>query len=324
MNEIGKNIAHYRKEKGLSQEKVAEYIGISRQAVTKWETGASRPSTENLVKLSELLGIDVECLLDTTSTNVSQTISNVPAMKGPWIFISLSFLCILAYLIYGGLTDSLYIGVVICIFILFIPIQLFMNLYFSYAIKNENYDAIAGFDSKTDYNMGEVRKLLLNINYHIGIMSTVYIFLLCTGSYVETGNFKIHGLLIFLYIIEFLGTIILLNHRYLDKIYNNARDIEKAKISFPITIQYIVTLLIGMGIFVIIFYVKNIENNSPSALALSGILLLAIGFSTVGFLRENYRIKQWEGGQKYTMSRFHKLCLLLTFLCFVVMLLFVL
>ena len=63
MNELGNNIARYRKEKGISQEKLAEYMEISRQAVTKWESGTSKPSTENLLKLSELFGVEVEHLL---------------------------------------------------------------------------------------------------------------------------------------------------------------------------------------------------------------------------------------------------------------------
>ena len=41
MDTLGKRIAYYRKLQGLSQEKVAEHIGISRQAVTKWENDNS-------------------------------------------------------------------------------------------------------------------------------------------------------------------------------------------------------------------------------------------------------------------------------------------
>ena len=49
-NQLGENIAIFRKEKGLSQEKVAEYMSVSRQAVTKWENNISRPSSDNLIK----------------------------------------------------------------------------------------------------------------------------------------------------------------------------------------------------------------------------------------------------------------------------------
>lgn len=48
----------------MSQEKVAELVGVSRQAVTKWECDQSAPSTENLFKLAEIFGSSVDMLLE--------------------------------------------------------------------------------------------------------------------------------------------------------------------------------------------------------------------------------------------------------------------
>lgn len=47
----------------LSQEKLAELMDVSRQAVTKWEKGQSAPSTENLFRLAEIFGTTVDLLL---------------------------------------------------------------------------------------------------------------------------------------------------------------------------------------------------------------------------------------------------------------------
>ena len=60
---LGERIKACRQSAGLSQEKVAELVGVSRQAVTKWETGQSAPSTENLFRLAEILGTTVDFLL---------------------------------------------------------------------------------------------------------------------------------------------------------------------------------------------------------------------------------------------------------------------
>lgn len=60
---LGERIKEQRKSCGMSQEKVAELVGVSRQAVTKWETGQSAPSTENLFKLAEIFGTTVDILL---------------------------------------------------------------------------------------------------------------------------------------------------------------------------------------------------------------------------------------------------------------------
>lgn len=57
---IGQRISELRKERGYSQEYVAEKLDVSRQAVSKWECDASAPDTYNLIALSELFGVSVE------------------------------------------------------------------------------------------------------------------------------------------------------------------------------------------------------------------------------------------------------------------------
>ena len=53
----------YRTKCKMTQEFVAETIGVSRQAVSKWENGTSDPSTSNLFALAKLYGVSVEELL---------------------------------------------------------------------------------------------------------------------------------------------------------------------------------------------------------------------------------------------------------------------
>lgn len=54
---IGETIRQLRKEKGLTQEAVAAALDISRQAIAKWESGQSLPSTGNLLRLAQLLDV---------------------------------------------------------------------------------------------------------------------------------------------------------------------------------------------------------------------------------------------------------------------------
>lgn len=58
--ELHEQLVDLRKEKGLSQMEVAEELHVSRQSVSKWETGISVPSTDNLICLSQLFGVPVE------------------------------------------------------------------------------------------------------------------------------------------------------------------------------------------------------------------------------------------------------------------------
>lgn len=60
---LGERIKLCRQNAGMSQEKVAELIGVSRQAVTKWEADQSAPNTENLFKLADIFGTTVDMLL---------------------------------------------------------------------------------------------------------------------------------------------------------------------------------------------------------------------------------------------------------------------
>ena len=56
---IGEKIKEKRKELNLTQEYLAKELNISRQSVSKWEKGLSEPSMDNLVKLSEIFGVDM-------------------------------------------------------------------------------------------------------------------------------------------------------------------------------------------------------------------------------------------------------------------------
>lgn len=61
--EIAKRLYEYRRAAGLSQEQVAAKIGVSRQAVSKWECAEASPDTDNLIALALLYGITVDELL---------------------------------------------------------------------------------------------------------------------------------------------------------------------------------------------------------------------------------------------------------------------
>ena len=64
---LGERLKEQRNKSGFSQEKVAELVGVSRQAVTKWETGQSAPSTANLITLSEIYGVSLGELISGVS-----------------------------------------------------------------------------------------------------------------------------------------------------------------------------------------------------------------------------------------------------------------
>ena len=312
-NQLAENLMYYRKKKGLSQEKIAEYLEISRQAVTKWETNTSKPNSANLIKLAQLFEVDVDTLLGNEDGEKSSTQGEVSIGKMSWVFIGISVLCILAYIIQSVLTDIFSVGIFICMFILCIPIQLFLHIYFSNAIKNNSFNGIAGFDDKIEYNIFEVKKLLVQIDLHIGIMSTVFIFLLCVINGVNLKMQWFNGVLIVAYILNFITSIEMSNYKMIDKIYRREDDRKRAKRSIPVTGIFSLILCAGIGMAVIVFETKGIENNTLPAMKICGLLLLGIVSATTGFLFENNRIKKWNPAN--TNYRTNKVSIISLLIC---------
>ncbi len=62
--ELKEKLVALRKEKGLTQLAVAEKLDVSRQAISRWESGIALPSTDNLKSLSALYGVPIDYLLN--------------------------------------------------------------------------------------------------------------------------------------------------------------------------------------------------------------------------------------------------------------------
>ena len=67
---IGKQIASMRKDRGIKQEELANYVGVSTQAVSKWENGGV-PDTELLPKIADFFSVSVDCLFGRNITDYS-------------------------------------------------------------------------------------------------------------------------------------------------------------------------------------------------------------------------------------------------------------
>ena len=61
---LSEKLQNLRRAAGLSQEALAEQLGVTRQAVSKWETGEGKPDIDNLLPLAKLLHTTVDYLLD--------------------------------------------------------------------------------------------------------------------------------------------------------------------------------------------------------------------------------------------------------------------
>lgn len=80
----GEKIAVLRKEQGMSQEALGEKLGLSRQAVSKWEADQAVPTMDNLMELSKLFGVPVDTLLRPDAELVPKTedTAEIPTENG--------------------------------------------------------------------------------------------------------------------------------------------------------------------------------------------------------------------------------------------------
>jgi transcriptional regulator with XRE-family HTH domain len=66
---FGENLQRLRKGKGISQERLAEIMEVSRQAISKWESNSAYPETEKLIALSDLFGVSIDYLIKGNESN---------------------------------------------------------------------------------------------------------------------------------------------------------------------------------------------------------------------------------------------------------------
>lgn len=77
---FGEKLQQLRRQQGLSQEKLAEKLGVSRQAVSKWELGDTLPETEKIKQLKRLFGVSADYLLfDEIEEDNAPSAASIPA-----------------------------------------------------------------------------------------------------------------------------------------------------------------------------------------------------------------------------------------------------
>ena len=87
---LHENIAQLRKAAGLSQEQLAEHVGVSRQSISKWETGQSAPELDKLLALSRAFGVSTDTLLGNTAFDKAD--SDTPSSPPMESYVRANFL----------------------------------------------------------------------------------------------------------------------------------------------------------------------------------------------------------------------------------------
>lgn len=142
---LGEKIHELRKAHKMSQERVAELLGVSRQAVSKWETCQSRPNTENLICLAEIFNVSVEELTNPDTKvalvyDLREELNRMSTKSKGWIALIIAMLILFVgtfatalYTRFNGYADTV-VFVLVCLsaaFVLsaFLPIFIMILRY---------------------------------------------------------------------------------------------------------------------------------------------------------------------------------------------------
>lgn len=97
---FAEKLVYLRKQKGLTQMELAEWLNVSRQAISRWEVGAAIPSTDNLKFLGDIYEVPVDYFLNDEIEDISkknkeldETTSHEQEKKG--VFLNRRMVCIL-------------------------------------------------------------------------------------------------------------------------------------------------------------------------------------------------------------------------------------
>ena len=146
---LGANIAKYRKEKGLTQDKLAELLYISDKTVSKWETGKSGPDILIISDLADVLGVEVDDLLRGTSKK------NKDRRVSKWL--NVIFICIFLF--------------VVCL-LMYVKFNSW-NVY-DFKSTNENF-YVSGYVVSNNYESRVVIDTFLSDNYLSELKNVTYI-----------------------------------------------------------------------------------------------------------------------------------------------------
>ena len=85
---FNENLKYLRKEANLTQEQLAEKLNVSRQAVTKWESGQSLPDIQNLKEMADMFGVTMDALVGEIGTKKDSILKKKIQDIGFFIFVA--------------------------------------------------------------------------------------------------------------------------------------------------------------------------------------------------------------------------------------------
>ena len=139
---FNENLKYLRKEARMTQENLAEELNVSRQAVTKWESGQSLPDIENLKQMADLFEVTMDSLVGDVTTKKESHINKKIKDIDIFIFAAMIFLLSIFFSIHEFVTkitnndDLVYITSILMGLVLYVVFVIMIKSYFQKTKKS--------------------------------------------------------------------------------------------------------------------------------------------------------------------------------------------
>lgn len=119
---FNENLKYLRKQSGLTQEQLAEKLNVSRQAVTKWESGQAMPDVENIKEISYLFSVTVDTLIgdieNKSTLKIKKKIDDIGYFVVSYVILAFAIISSIYSLITKTVeNESVKITLIICLFV---------------------------------------------------------------------------------------------------------------------------------------------------------------------------------------------------------------
>ena len=203
---LADKIIELRKRQGMSQEELAEKLGVSRQSVSKWEGAQSTPDLNRILQLSEIFGVSTDTLLRDTeelsagAAPVQETVETEPPLRKvsmeeannflaenrkrslrTSVGIALCILCVVPIILLEASKKYSSLDTVVGVPVMFICIAVAVALFIISGMKMKPYDYLINEGIDTEYGvsgMVKEKKNAFEHKYTISIISGVVMFIL--------------------------------------------------------------------------------------------------------------------------------------------------
>lgn len=199
MTNIGESIKNLRTQNNMSQELLAEYLNISRQAISNWENGKSQPDAETLMRLASIFNVTVDDILE------KQLNTERISKHYYWIIPILSSVFSIFHFILGMKNYIALVGVITAPMLASI-IALIMYFTFENSIKKRDFNMIAGHRKEFEKDFPSYQRRLrmtYTIVSNLALMLNILYFLVYR---VEDNQQMVISLVFFLVFILGLAT----------------------------------------------------------------------------------------------------------------------